>query len=63
MIRFTILATNNQIEPCLDEVEVYERHASGGTPPRNVAAASGGGSSNGVVGVPGRSDPQDRSSQ
>jgi mono/diheme cytochrome c family protein len=43
MIRFTILATNNQIEPCLDEVEVYRAATAGGSPPRNVAAASAGG--------------------
>ena len=43
MIRFTILATNNQIEPCLDEVEVYRAATAGGPPPRNVAAASAGG--------------------
>jgi hypothetical protein len=43
MIRFTILATSNQIEPCLDEVEVYSALSPGGTPPRNVAAASSGG--------------------
>jgi mono/diheme cytochrome c family protein len=43
MIRFTILATSNQIEPCLDEVEVYSASSPGGPPPRNVAAASAGG--------------------
>jgi mono/diheme cytochrome c family protein len=42
MIRLTILATNNQIEPCLDEVEVYEAATPGGPPPRNVAAAGAG---------------------
>jgi mono/diheme cytochrome c family protein len=43
MIRFTILATNNQIEPCLDEVEVYSAVTPNGPPARNVAAASAGG--------------------
>jgi hypothetical protein len=58
MIRFTILATSNQIEPCIDELEVYTV-AQGARParteprpldsthtadaPRNVALASAGG--------------------
>jgi mono/diheme cytochrome c family protein len=33
MIRFTILATNNQIEPCIDELEVYTA-AQGASPAR-----------------------------
>ena len=36
-VRFTVLSTNN-LEPCLDELEVY----SAGEDPRNVAIASGG---------------------
>jgi mono/diheme cytochrome c family protein len=43
MVRLTILATNNQAEPCLDEVEVYSARAAAGPPPRNVAAASAAG--------------------
>ncbi len=42
MVRMTILATNNQIEPCIDEIEVYSA-APGSAPPQNVAAASAGG--------------------
>ena len=38
----TILATNNQIEPCIDEIEVYSV-AAGPAPPQNVAASSAGG--------------------
>ena len=34
MVRLTILATNNQTEPCLDELEVYSAATAGG-----VAAA------------------------
>src|SRR5262249_4459254 len=37
-VRFTITATNDGIEPCIDELEVY----TVGTSPRNVALASGG---------------------
>ena len=36
-VRFTVLATNN-LEPCLDELEIYTAEAS----PRNVALASAG---------------------
>jgi mono/diheme cytochrome c family protein len=47
MIRFTILATNNSTEPCIDELEVYTATSSespGTIPtPRNVALASVGG--------------------
>ncbi len=43
MVRLTILATSNQIEPCLDEVEVYSSPGSGSQSPRNVALASAGG--------------------
>jgi mono/diheme cytochrome c family protein len=39
MIRMTILATSNQAEPCIDELEVY----TAGDSPRNVALASAGG--------------------
>jgi mono/diheme cytochrome c family protein len=46
MVRMTILATNNQTEPCLDEVEVYSAATAGSAPPRNVAAASAGGRAN-----------------
>jgi hypothetical protein len=36
-IRFTVLATNNGIEPCIDELEVY----GAGERPRNVAMGAG----------------------
>jgi mono/diheme cytochrome c family protein len=39
MVRLTILATNNQIEPCIDELEVFTADET----PRNVALASAGG--------------------
>lgn len=39
LVRMTILATNNQTEPCLDEFEVF----TSGDAPRNVALASAGG--------------------
>src|SRR5262249_25223559 len=41
-IRFTILATNNAIEPCIDELEVYTA-GDGRAAPRNVALATAGG--------------------
>jgi hypothetical protein len=37
-VRFTIDATNNQMEPCIDELEVFTADER----PRNVALASGG---------------------
>jgi hypothetical protein len=37
-IRFTVLATNNKIEPCIDELEVFTAEAT----PRNVALAASG---------------------
>src|SRR5262249_44208780 len=37
-IRFTVLATNNQIEPCIDELEIFTAEAT----PRNVALAAAG---------------------
>src|SRR5262249_9787132 len=37
-VRFAITATNDGIEPCIDELEVY----TSGALPRNVALASGG---------------------
>ena len=43
MVRLTIQATSNQIEPCLDEVEVYSVTGSGTHSPRNVALATSGG--------------------
>jgi mono/diheme cytochrome c family protein len=43
MVRLTILATSNQIEPCLDEVEVYSAAGPGAPAPRNVALAGAGG--------------------
>jgi hypothetical protein len=47
MVRLTIRATNDQTEPCLDEVEVYSAALPGAgaasPAPRNVAAASAGG--------------------
>jgi mono/diheme cytochrome c family protein len=39
IVRMTILATSNQAEPCIDELEVY----TAGDSPRNVALASAGG--------------------
>jgi mono/diheme cytochrome c family protein len=39
MVRMTILATADPIEPCIDELEVYTAEPS----PRNVALASAGG--------------------
>ena len=38
MVRMTILATSNQTEPCIDELEVF----TAGESPRNVALASAG---------------------
>ncbi len=43
MVRMTILATNNQTEPCLDEVEVYSAAVPGGAARANVALAAAGG--------------------
>jgi hypothetical protein len=40
-VRFTILATSDNAEPCIDELEIYE--AGTDNPPRNVALASAGG--------------------
>jgi mono/diheme cytochrome c family protein len=37
-VRFTVLATNNKTEPCLDELEVF----TAGPAPRNVALAAAG---------------------
>lgn len=37
-LRFTILATNNRTEPCIDELEIY----TAGENPQNVALASAG---------------------
>jgi mono/diheme cytochrome c family protein len=42
MIRLTIHATNDGIEPCLDEVEIYTPGGHDGAPPRNIALASAG---------------------
>jgi hypothetical protein len=39
-VRFTVRATNNDAEPCLDELEAW---SSDGGAPRNVAAAAAGG--------------------
>ena len=39
MVRMTILATSNQTEPCIDELEVF----TAGDSPHNVALASAGG--------------------
>jgi len=39
MVRMTILATSNQAEPCIDELEVF----TAGDSPRNVALALAGG--------------------
>jgi hypothetical protein len=38
-VRFTVQSTNNGIEPCIDELEVW----TAGTSPRNVALATAGG--------------------
>ena len=37
-VKFQVFATNNGIEPCLDELEVWSA-AAPGQPPRNVALA------------------------
>jgi hypothetical protein len=37
-VRFTVLATNNNTEPCIDELEIYTAEAT----PRNVALATAG---------------------
>jgi hypothetical protein len=37
-VRFTVLATNNKIEPCIDELEIW----TAGSSPRNVALANTG---------------------
>lgn len=45
-IRFTILATSNEIEPCIDELEVYTvpgKEKPNTAPARNVALATAGG--------------------
>jgi mono/diheme cytochrome c family protein len=49
MARMTILATSNQIEPCIDEFEVH----AVGEPPRNVALASAGGKASASSEYPG----------
>ncbi len=43
MVRFTILATADRVEPCVDEIEVYSVARPGEPTPRNVALASAGG--------------------
>ena len=43
MVRLSILATSDRMEPCLDEVEVYSVPKGGDAMPRNVALASAGG--------------------
>jgi mono/diheme cytochrome c family protein len=43
MVRLTILATGDRIEPCVEEVEVYTTATPGGPPCHNVALASAGG--------------------
>jgi hypothetical protein len=40
-VRFTIMATNDGTEPCIDELEIFAAGAKG--PPRNIALASAGG--------------------
>src|SRR5690606_28885547 len=40
-VRFTVLATNSQSEPCLDELEIWSA-ARPDAPPRNVALAESG---------------------
>ena len=49
MARMTILATSNQIEPCIDEFEVF----TAGDSPRNVALASAGGKASASSEYPG----------
>ena len=49
MIRMTILATADPIEPCVDELEVYTAEPS----PRNVALASAGGKASASSEYPG----------
>jgi len=51
MVRMTILATVDPLEPCLDELEVY----SAGPSPRNVALASEGGEASASSEYPGAS--------
>jgi mono/diheme cytochrome c family protein len=53
MVRMTITATSDGIEPCLDEVEVLSAPRPGGTPPRNVALASSGGAASASSEYPG----------
>ena len=43
MVRFTILATSDGTEPCIDELEVYTAPNGEATPARNVALATAGG--------------------
>ncbi|MGP0067579.1 MAG: DUF1553 domain-containing protein [Isosphaeraceae bacterium] len=43
MVRLTILATADGIEPCIDEIEVYTAAGGGGSSPRNVALDAAGG--------------------
>jgi hypothetical protein len=51
MARLTILATNNQTEPCIDEFEVF----TSGDTPRNMALASAGGKASASSEYPGAS--------
>jgi mono/diheme cytochrome c family protein len=53
MVRLTILATADRVEPCLDEVEVYATASLGGVAARNIALASAGGAASASSEYPG----------
>ncbi len=55
MIRMTILATNDQTEPCIDEIEIYTAISGdqSSAPPRNVALAGAGGQASASSEYPG----------
>ena len=57
MVRLTILATSDQTEPCIDELEVFTARQ---TRRANVALASAGGKASASSEYPGSRDPQDR---
>ena len=53
MVRITILATSDGIEPCIDELEIYTASEGGASSPRNVALASAGGTASASSEYPG----------
>ena len=61
MVRMTVLATSNQTEPCIDELEVY--HGHGGAIPAQRGAGVGRRQGLGLLGVSRCGDSQDRASQ